>query len=52
MRSARRASGEITGLNADSSHGAPKIEWLRRHVGAESFAPPAAFIVEWLTASA
>lgn len=40
---------EITGVNPDSSHGAGKIAWLRRHVDGESFAPPAAFVVEWLT---
>jgi xylulokinase len=40
---------EISGLNADATHGAPKIRWLRRHAGGESFVPPAAFVVESLT---
>lgn len=39
----------ITGLNADSSHGGPKIGWLRARYRAAAYVPPTSFIVEWLT---
>ncbi len=42
---------EITGANADPSHGAPKIAWLRGHLGspADAWLTPAGFVVAALT---
>jgi len=42
---------EVSGANADPSHGAPKIAWLRDHVAAEpdGYLLPAAFLVASLT---
>lgn len=42
---------ELTGLNPDSSHGAPKIMWLRSHHQKQVrwWLPPAAAVVGWLT---
>lgn len=41
----------ISGANADPSHGAPKIAWLRDHldVPPDAYLPPAAFVVAHLT---
>lgn len=41
----------ISGANADPSHGAPKIAWLRDHVDVrpDAYLPPAAFVVAHLT---
>jgi xylulokinase len=44
----------ITGLNADSSHIAPKIMWLREHEpdtyrAATSFPPAGGYLLGWLT---
>ena len=41
----------LTGLNADSSHGGPKMMWLlgRRHEGLRWLLPPAAAAVAWLS---
>lgn len=40
----------LTGLNADSSHAAPKMMWLRDVQGLTPrwFAPPTSFLVAWL----
>lgn len=42
---------EITGLNCDSSHGAPKMMWLRETSSEEiaRFVPPLTFVTSWLT---
>lgn len=44
---------ELTGLNLDASHTAPKIAWLRRHepaaATATAFLAPGAFVVAHLT---
>ncbi|HEU4573252.1 MAG TPA: FGGY family carbohydrate kinase, partial [Candidatus Limnocylindrales bacterium] len=41
----------VTGANADPSHGAPKIAWLRDHVGERpaAYLPPASYLVAQLT---
>jgi xylulokinase len=41
----------ISGANADASHGAPKIVWLRDHLDCrpDGYLLPASFIVAWLS---
>jgi xylulokinase len=41
----------ITGLNCDSSHGAPKMAWLAGRISAPIrwMLPPASFVTSWLT---
>ena len=43
---------QLSGANADPSHGAPKIAWLRDHLDArpDAYLLPAAFLVATLTA--
>ena len=40
---------EITGLNCDSSHGAPKMGWLLERTEPRWLLPPATVISSWLT---
>ena len=42
---------ELSGANADPSHGAPKIAWLRKHLDAvpHGYLLPASWIVACLT---
>jgi xylulokinase len=40
---------EITGLNCDSSHSAPKMAWLLERSRPSWLLPPAAMITSWLT---
>lgn len=40
---------EITGLNCDSSHGAPKMAWLLERTEPRWLLPPATMIAAWLT---
>ena len=40
---------EITGLNCDSSHGAPKMAWLLERTAPRWLLPPATVVTSWLS---